>query len=827
MSETTDNNKSATDKVISRVIEDEMKKAYLDYSMSVIVGRALPDVRDGLKPVHRRILYAMHDTGMKHNSAYKKCARIVGEVLGKYHPHGDQAVYDALVRMAQDFSLRKPLVDGQGNFGSVDGDSAASMRYTEARLSKISSELLADIEKETVDWRDNFDDSLKEPTVLPSKFASLLVNGSTGIAVGMATNIPPHNISEVSHATIKLIDNPDISDAELFDIVKGPDFPTGAKIVGKRGILEAFGTGRGKVTLHSVVSEEEYKNSKRLIVTEIPYMVNKAMLLQEIASQVKDKKIEGISDLRDESDRKGMRIVIELKRDANPDIVKNQLFKFTRMQDTFGIIFLCLVDNVPKVLSLRGILIEYISHRKVVIRRRTEFDLRKAEEKAHILEGLLIALQDIDNVIALIRGSESVQLAKSNLIENFNLSEVQAQSILEMRLQKLAKLEHEKIQAEFDELQISIKRFREILADEGEISRIIKEEQLEIIQNYGDERKTEILDIEDEDLLIEDLITPEDVVVTLSNEGYVKRMPLDTYKVQHRGGKGVIGADSKEEDFISKVFIANTHSYLLVFTDKGKVYWLKVFKIPEGSRYSKGKAIINLIEIERDEKINAIVPVKEFVDGEYLIIATQNGIVKKSELLAYSRPRKGGIIACTLDDNDKLVTVALTDGSKEIMLCTKNGMAARFHEKDARSIGRTSRGVRGITLKGDDKVVAMIIVDDTHLVLTLTTLGYGKMSKVSEYRLINRGGKGVTNMKLSSKNGKVSAVKSVTGAEDLMLITKEGMVVRISLSEVSVLGRSTQGVRVIKTKFGDELVSAAKIVSEDSDVEEQVSQSEE
>ncbi|PIN81105.1 DNA gyrase subunit A [Candidatus Woesearchaeota archaeon CG10_big_fil_rev_8_21_14_0_10_32_9] len=810
-----------TERIIHQVIEDEMKSAYLDYSMSVIVGRALPDVRDGLKPVHRRILFAMNDLGMKWNTAYKKCARIVGEVLGKYHPHGDSAVYDSLVRLAQDFSMRYPLIQGQGNFGSVDGDSAAAMRYTEARMSKITDEILQDIDKETIEFTDNFDGTLKEPVVLPCKIPNLLINGSTGIAVGMATNIPPHNIKEISSGVIRLIDDPDITPLELASEIQGPDFPTGGMIQGRAGIRQAYTTGRGKVLVKARMHDEEHNKQKRIIITEIPYMVNKSDLIIQIAENVKEKKIEGISDLRDESDRKGMRIVIELKRDANIDVIKNQLYSYTRLQETFGIIMLGLVKNQPRVLNLKELLVEFLSHRKIVVRKRTEFDLRKAEERAHILEGLLIALQNIDEAIALIKKAESAADAKDKLISRFALSEVQSQAILDMKLQKIAKLETNKIKLEHTDLQTIIANLKRILSDEKEILGIIKQEQKDVIDKFGDERKTQILDQEVEGVDYEDLIPQEDVVVTMSNTGYIKRMPLDTYKTQRRGGVGVIGAESKEDDFIEKVFVANTHSYLLVFTERGIVHWLKVYKIPEVGRYSKGKAIVNLIEIDPTEKISTIIAVNEFTEDHYLLTATKRGIVKKTSLTAYSKPRRGGIIALTLDEGDVMIGAALTDGKQQVLLGTKEGLACKFEETDARPIGRTSRGVTGIRLKGKDEVVGMILVNDDTNVLTLTSNGYGKQTKASEYRLINRGGKGVINVNLTDKNGVVVSIKSVNGDEELMLVTRQGMIVRIKVNQISTIGRNTQGVRVIKLREDDELISTAKILSEE-EVEQEV-----
>jgi DNA gyrase subunit A len=804
------------DAILYAPIEEEMRSAYLDYSMSVIVGRALPDIRDGLKPVHRRILFAMNDLGMRWNSSYKKCARIVGEVLGKYHPHGDTAVYDSLVRMAQTFSLRYPLVQGQGNFGSVDGDSAAAMRYTEARMSKIADELLQDIDKETVDFTDNFDGSLQEPTVLPCKIPNLLINGSTGIAVGMATNIPPHNVKEICSAVIALIDDPECTDRKLCENVQGPDFPTGGIIQGRAGILQAYTTGRGKALVKARMKDEVHNKQNRIIVTEIPYMMDKSDLLIQIADCVKDKKIEGISDLRDESDRNGMRIVIELKKDANIDVVKNQLYSFTRLQETFGIILLSLVNNRPRILPLKRILQEFIKHRQEVVRRRTAFDLKKAEEKKHILEGLVIALNHIDEAIEIIKKAGSANDAKDALMEKYALSEIQSQAILDMKLQKIAKMETEKIRKELIDISVIIEELNRILSDEKEILSIIKGEQQEVVEKYGDDRKTTILEGEDEDLEYEDLIPEEDVVVTLSNSGYIKRLPMDTYRTQRRGGVGIIGAESKEDDFIERVFVANTHTYLLIFTNTGMVHWLKVYMIPEASRQSKGKPIVNLIDIAADEKISAIIPVESFDENHFLLIATKNGIIKKTDLMAYAKPRKGGIIAITLDDKDDLVSVALTDGHKQVLLATKQGLACRFEEEDARSIGRTGKGVIGIRLNDNDEVVGMILADEKTRVLSLTSKGYGKQTDASEYRLINRGGKGVRNINLTDKTGHVVTIKDVNGNEDLMLVSKQGMIIRISLKDLSVIGRNTQGVRIIKLREADELKSATKIMNEET-----------
>lgn len=811
---------SESQKIIPQVIDDEMKDAYLAYSMSVIVGRALPDVRDGLKPVHRRILYAMHQMGMTHKSSFRKCARIVGEVLGKYHPHGDSAVYDSLVRMAQEFSLRYTLVDGHGNFGSIDGDNAAAMRYTEARLQKISGEMVQDIEKETVDYTENFDGSLKEPSVLPNKIPNILINGSTGIAVGMATNIPPHNLTETLNAVIELIDNPEAQAIDLIQHVKGPDFPTGGTILGQSGILQAYKTGKGRVLVRSKIHEEEANSRIKLVVTEIPYMVNKSVLIEQIADLVKDKKIEGISDLRDESDRDGMRIVIELKKDADVEVLKNQLYKNTRLQDAFNISLLALDKNTPKLHTLKDILERYIEHRKEVITKRTEYNLNKAKARAHILEGLLIALKNIDDVIATIKASESSNHAKSQLITKYDLSEEQSSAVLDMKLQKLAKLESEKIEEEHKHLQDLIKEYNKILSNENEILTIIKDESKKVIENFGDERRTNIVEAEYEDIEDEDLIEKEDCVITLTKSGYVKRTSLDTYKVQRRGGVGIIGTGHKEGDFTTDVFIANTHSYLLIFTNKGIVHWVKAYKVPESQRYSKGKAIINLININKDEHITSIIPVSEFDPNQYLVTATKNGIVKKTSLDAYSRPRNGGIIALTLDDNDYVRSVKLTNGKNILLLATQKGLTAKFKEEDARPIGRTSRGVKGINLTPGDEVTDMIITDDENSqILTLTKNGYGKRTSVSEYRLINRGGKGVRNINVTSKTGEVAKVSAVAGNEEIMLITKKGMIVRTEVENISLIGRNTQGVRVIKLREDDELNSFAKIIT-DEDVEE-------
>jgi len=816
-----DNGNGNNPKIILQPIEDEMKKSYLDYAMSVIVGRALPDVRDGLKPVHRRILYAMNELSNTYNKPTKKCARIVGEVLGKYHPHGDVAVYDSLVRMAQDFSLRYPLVQGQGNFGSIDGDSAAHMRYTEARLAKISDEMLQDIDKETVDFSPNFDGTLQEPVVMPSKFPNLLVNGSAGIAVGMATNIPPHNLTESCNAVIAMIDNPEISTEELAGIVKGPDFPTGAEIVGRKGIIEAYTRGKGAVKIRSIIDIEQKKDRKRLVVKEIPYQVNKSTLVEDIATLVRDKKISDISDLRDESDRDGIRIVIELKKDANPEIVKNLLYNFSRLEDTFGINMVALVGTEPKLLSLKSYLQNYVDHRITIVRKRCMFDLRKAEERAHILEGLRIALKNIDAVVALIKRCKSTDDAKKGLIESFKLSEMQSQAILDMRLSRIAALEQEKINTEYSELLKTIKELKDILGSDQRIRNIIKDEMREIIDKYGgksDPRRTKIIDVGDEDMdfEIEDLIPDEPVVITITHSGYIKRIPLETYKVQNRGGRGIIASDLKEDDFIEDLFVARTHSYLMIITNKGQLHWLKVYKVPDSSRQSMGKAIVNILELDSDEKVNAVIPVKEFDDKHYLVMATKQGTIKKTNLIEFSNPRKGGILAISIDieGKDELVNALMTDGTKNIMLCTKHGQAAKFSEEDVRPTGRSSAGVRGIRLEKDDEVIGMIKSDEDKQVLTLTENGYGKRTAVQEYRLINRGGKGVINIICSERNGNVVAVTCVKDTDEVMLISKKGILIRTTCDQISTVGRNTQGVRLMKLSSGDTATNMTKIVKE-------------
>jgi len=803
------------EKVVPVYIEEEVKDAYLNYAMSVIVGRALPDVRDGLKPVHRRILFAMQELNLEHSKPYKKCARVVGEVLGKYHPHGDAAVYDSLVRMAQDFSLRYPLVDGQGNFGSIDGDSAAAMRYTEARLAAVSDEMLNDIEKETVDFGPNFDSSLKEPLLLPAALPNLLVNGSSGIAVGMATNIPPHNLGEVADAINYLLDNPDAEAKELMKYIQGPDFPTGGVICGKEGIKEAYSTGRGKLTVRARAAIERQKNGKDLIViTEIPYQVQKSGLIEDIAELVEDKKIEGISDIRDESDKDGLRFVVELKRDAEPQIALNQLFKHTQMETTFGVIMLALVDNRPRVLSLRQVLDCYILHRKNIIRRRTQFDLDRALKRAHILEGLKIALKFIDRIIKVIKTSKSVPAAKENLMKEFGLSEAQSQAILEMQLQRLTALERDKIEAEYMELLKRIEECRAILASEKKIEHIIKTELADLKKRYGDPRRTEIVG-EVQDIEIEDLIAEEDVVVTISHGGYIKRLPVSSYRKQKRGGTGATGADLKEEDFSEHLFVASTKDYLLVFTDKGQVHWLKVYEIPQAGKASKGKAIVNLIDIRQGEKISSTIPVREFADDKYLVMATKLGLVKKTRLDAYGNPRKGGILGITIEPKDELIGVELTDGKQQLLIGTRQGKAIYFNEKDVREMGRGAKGVKGINLAKGDEVISMVQEAQDGTVLTVTELGFAKRTPLKDYRLTRRGGKGIINISVTAKNGPAVALKTVSDKDGLMVITQNGMFLRCEVKDIRTTGRSAQGVKLIKLQDKDKVSCIAHVVAEE------------
>ena len=807
---------SMNEKIVQAPIEDEMKTSYINYAMSVIVGRALPDIRDGLKPVHRRILYAMNELGLSHTKPFKKSARIVGEVLGKFHPHGDVAVYDALVRMVQDFSLRYPLVEGQGNFGSIDGDSAAAMRYTEARLDAVSDELLGDIDKETVDFTPNFDESLVEPTVLPAKLPTLLVNGSSGIAVGMATNIPPHNLNEVIEAVIGVIENPEISTKDLLKIVKGPDFPTGGVICGRDGIKSAYETGRGRLIVRSKAAIETGARGGKdaIVVTEIPYMVNKTNLISSIVALVESKKIEGIYDIRDESDRDGMRIVIELKRDAVPQIVLNQLFKHTQMQETFGVIMLSLVDGQPKVLNLKQMLEQFIAFRIQIIRRRTQFELDKAEKRAHILEGLKIALKSLDLVIKTIRSSKDPETAKAALIKNFGLSEAQAKAILEMQLQRLTALERDKIDAEYLELLKKIEYFKSVLKSKEKVLGLIKEESGELVKKYGDERRTQVVARETE-IEIEDLIAQEDVLITISHAGYVKRMPVTTYRRQRRGGRGVTGGGirDEEEDFIEHMFLASTHDYLLFFTNTGRVYWQKAYEIPQASRQAKGKAIVNLLALEQGETIASVLQVKEFDDEHYVFMVTKNGVVKKTNLTAYSHPRSKGIAAIKLRPKDDLIDCKLTHGKNEIFLATAQGKAIRFHEKNAREIGRTGSGVRGIRLGKKDEVVALEIVDPKSTILTVTSQGFGKRTTFKEYRLQSRGGKGIINTKVTAKNGHVVKVVSVSEDDEVILVTEDSMVVRFSVNQIRTVGRNTQGVRLIKLRPKDEVAAAMKVIA--------------
>lgn len=798
------------DKIIPVDIEKEMKKSYIDYAMSVIVGRALPDVRDGLKPVHRRILYSMHELGITYEKGYRKCARIVGDVLGKYHPHGDSSVYDALVRMAQSFSIRYMLVDGHGNFGSVDGDGAAAMRYTEAKMSKITSQMLRDINKETVDFKPNFDGEEKEPEVLPARFPTLLVNGSSGIAVGMATNIPPHNLTEVINAVIMLIDNPDVTVSDFMSEIKGPDFPTGGIILGKSGIRSAYETGRGKVLVRSKAEIEEHKGRNKIIVTEIPYMVNKANLIESIANLVKEKKIDGISDLRDESDRDGMRIVIELKRDANANVVLNRLYKHTKMQDTFGIIMLALVDNEPKVLNLKQILTHYLNHQRDVITRRTIFDLDKANARAHILEGLRIALDHIDAVISLIRASKTAQEAKEGLIEKFNLSEKQAQAILDLKLQRLTGLERDKIEDEYNELMKTIAYLQSILNSEEILLNIIKDELIEIKTKYGDDRRTLIeknpYSFEDEDLIDDD-----DIVITLTHGGYIKRLPADTYNAQKRGGRGIQGVTTKEDDFVEHILITPTLNNILFFTNKGKVYKLKGYEIPEGGRTAKGTNIVNMLPLDPDENIQAVMSIKTFDSDNYLLMGTKSGMVKKTSLDKFENIRKNGLNAINLKEDDEIVGVRITKGDDEVLFVTKYGYSIRFSEKEVRNMGRTTTGVKAITLRDDDIAVSMIIAKPDEELLVISEKGFGKRTAIENYTLQRRGGKGIKTYKISEKTGNVVSARVVRDVDEIMLINSNGIIIRINVSDISTTSRNAMGVTLMKTGEDVNIVAVAKI----------------
>ncbi len=808
---------NAEENIIQRDIENEMRTAYIDYAMSVIVARALPDVRDGMKPVHRRILYTMHEDGFTPDKPYRKCATTVGDVLGRYHPHGDASVYDALVRMAQDFSMRYMMIDGHGNFGSVDGDPPAAYRYTEARMSKIALNMLTDIEKDTVDFMPNFDDRLQEPVVLPAKIPALLANGSSGIAVGMATNIPPHNLGELIDGIIKIIDEDEVSNEDLMSVIKGPDFPTGATILGREGIKQAYTTGRGKITLRAEAEIEEMSgNKQRIIVSSLPYQVNKSKLIEHIADLVKEKRIEGISAIRDESDREEkVRIVIELKRDANPQVVLNQLYKNTQMQDTFGIIMLALVDGKPEILTLRQCLDHYIEHRKVVILRRTKFELDKAEARAHILEGLKIALDNIDEVINIIRSAYDD--AKERLMERFGLSEIQAQAILDMRLKTLSGLQRDKIEEEYKQLMELIAHLKEILSSETLVYGIIKDELLEVKEKFGDERKTKIVAAEGE-IDIEDLIKEEQTVIALTHFGYIKRMPINTYRSQKRGGKGITGIATREEDFVKQIFIASTHDTILFFSNKGKLYKLRGYEIPEAGRTARGTAIVNLLSLDAGEKISAIIPIQNFAEGKYLLFSTKNGVIKKTALAEYNSARKTGLLSITLKDEDELIDVRLTDGEDNIVLVTRKGLAITFDEKDVRPMGRTSQGVIGIRLNKDDYVIGMesIISGSKATLLAITENGFGKRTELDEYRVQTRGGKGVLTYKITPKTGDIVGIRIVVDSDDVMLITDTGTIIRISAADISILGRSTQGVTLMRTNEG-KVVSIEKVPEEKED----------
>ena len=795
----------AEDGVEATYVEDEIRESYIDYAMSVIVGRALPDARDGLKPVHRRILYAMNDLGLTHRRGHKKSARIVGEVLGKYHPHGDSAVYNTLVRMAQDFSLRYPLVDGQGNFGSIDGDNAAAMRYTEARLEKIAAEMLRDIDLETVDFRANFDDSLEEPVVLPTRLPNLLINGSSGIAVGMATNIPPHNLGEIIDATIHRVHHPRCEVNDLMDYVKGPDFPTGAIICSQDGIRKMYETGRGKMTVRGKVEIEENRQTvDRLIIREVPYMVNKAKMIEKIAGHVKEEKIEGIRDIRDESNREGMRVVVEIGKDHSPEIVENQLYKYTRLETTFGATMLALVDNEPEVLNLNEILDVFIDHRFTVIRRRSRYLLDKARDRAHILEGYKIAIANIDQVVEIIKGSESPDHAQETLVDTFELTDTQAKAILQMRLQRLTSMEVEKIDQEYQELQEEIAYHETVLANDSKVREIIVEELEEIREEYNDERRTSFSD-RPLDVSMEDLIEDEPALLTLTDEGYIKRTDPTNFRLQHRGGRGIYAADLREGDAVSGVFSAYTHDYLLVFTSKGQCYWLKVYDIPEGGRRTRGKPLINMIEIDTDESVRAMIPIRELTDG-FLAMATRNGRIKKTDLEAFSRPRKGGIIAIDVPEDDELVKVRKTSGNDDLVLATRRGYAIRFDEEDVRPMGRDTRGVKGIELRADDRVCGLVEVEPGTDLLTVGSRGYGKRTDFEQYRSQTRGGKGLINIKNVDRNGEVVSVASVRADDELLMITGNGVLVRIPADEISLYGRATQGVKVMSVDDGQRIV---------------------
>ena len=820
-------NQSGEERIVKVNIENQMKSAYIDYSMSVIVSRALPDVRDGLKPVHRRVLYGMLDLGMLSNRSYKKSARIVGEVLGKYHPHGDTSVYDAMVRMAQEWSLRYPLIDGQGNFGSIDGDSPAAMRYTEARLKKIAEEMLFDINKDTVDFQLNFDDSLQEPTVLPSRIPNLLINGASGIAVGMATNMPPHNLSEVVDGTIAYIDNNEITIPELMKFIKAPDFPTGGFIYGYEGVKEAFETGRGRVVMRAETTiEVEHNGRENIIVTSIPYQVNKAEMIKRTADLVNDKKIDGISDIRDESDRNGLRIVYELKRDAITNVVLNKLYQYTSLQSSFSVNNICLVKGRPMLLNLKQLIHYFVEHRHEVVVRRTQFELNEAEKRAHILEGLLIALDHLDEVIALIRAARTPEDARNGLMETFNLTEIQSRAILDMRLQRLTGLERDKIKNEYDELLKQIEYYKSILADESLRMEIIKNELLEIKANYGDKPRTSIV-YSATDFKIEDIIADEEVVITISHMGYIKRTPLTEYRVQNRGGRGAKGSNIRDEDFLEYLFVATMHQYMLFFTEKGKVFWMRVYEIPEGSRTSKGRAIQNLVNIETDDKVRAFINLKnlkdeEYINNNFIILCTQKGVIKKTSLEAYSRPRQNGINAITIREGDQLLEAHLTNGENEVLMALRSGRAIRFNERVVRAMGRNASGVRGITLANEkDEVVGMICLKDENSdILVVSENGYGKRSKLEDYRITNRGGKGVKTINVTEKTGHLISIESVTDNDDLMIINKSGLIIRLAVGELRVMGRATQGVRLINLRDNDAIAAVTKVEMDQAEVVE-------
>jgi DNA gyrase subunit A len=795
-------------------IEEEMKKSYLEYSMSVIVGRALPDVRDGLKPVHRRVLYAMHDMKNYFNRPYKKSARVVGDVIGKFHPHGDAAVYDTIVRLAQDFSMRYPLVDGQGNFGSVDGDPPAAMRYTEVRMTKLAQNFLDDIDKETVDFTPNYDGSLEEPALLPTSIPNLLVNGSSGIAVGMATNIPPHNLTEVTQAVERVIDDPEVSVKDLMRIVPGPDFPTAGFILATAGIKEAYETGKGIIKIRArAFIEKVGQNRERIIISEIPFMVNKTKLLERIAELVKEKKVEGVADIRDESDRDGMRVAVDIKREGNALVIMNRLYKYTQMEVSFGIIFLAIVKGRPQVLNLKEMLVLFVEHRREVIVRRTIYDLRKAEERAHILEGLKKALDALDEVIEAIRSSADPKEAKSRLMADFSLTEVQAQAILDMRLQRLTGLEREKIQSEYQELLKNISQYKAILASPAMVLQIIKDEMKQIRESFGDERRTEILH-EVGQIDVEDLIAEEDMVVTISHEGYIKRNPISLYRAQRRGGKGLTGARPKEEDFVEMLFVASSHDYLLFFTNKGRVYWKKVHEVPEAGRMSRGKAIVNLLELQKGERVATTLALRAFEENKYVVMATKEGLVKKTELTAYANPRTGGIVAIKINEEDELIGARVSTGSQDIFLTTRQGKSIRFNEDEIREMGRVAAGNIGIRMESDDQVVGMDVLDEGATILTVTENGFGKRTRTEEYRVQGRGGKGILTIKTTQRNGLVVYACQVTDPDELMIITEQGKIIRLKVADISVIGRNTQGVKLIDLAEGEKVVAVAKVIED-------------